>query len=151
MEVRMVEDISKQAVVSGPLEAVWDAWTTVEGLKFISQRSRVELEPDGAYEWFLDLEPDRQGRRGGEGARLLVVIPHELLAFTWTFPPSVESLRFARETTRVVVRFESVDAQTTSVRLDVTGWEQGEDWAEGRRYFDRAWDIVLQRLTDAFE
>lgn len=143
-------DLAKETVVQADLASVWDAWTTVEGLKFISAQSRVELEHGGAYEWFLDLPADENGRRGGEGAKLLVVLPRELLAFTWTFPPDVPTLRNAQATTQVVVRFDALSPEQTRVRLDATGWKAGEDWQAGWQYFDRAWSLVLQRLTDHF-
>ena len=146
----MLKNLSKQTVVNADPDTVWRAWTTVEGLKFISSQSRVELRHGGAYEWFLDLPADAYGRRGGEGAKILVVMPGELLAFTWMFPPAVPTLRDARATTQVVVRFEAVDAHSTRVRLDVSGWQSGTDWEAGWQYFDRAWDVVLERLTDHF-
>lgn len=143
-------DLSKQVVVNASLEDAWASWVTEEGLEFISRRSNVELAPGGSYEWFLDLEPDEFGRRGGEGARLLVVMPHDLLAFTWRFPPSVMALRRAEVETQVVVRFEALDDQRTRVRLDVSGWGSGPDWQDGHRYFDNAWDVVLSRFAGSF-
>ena len=50
--------LRKQVEVRAPLADVWNAWTTAEGLKFISAESRVELRIGGPYEWFLDLPPD---------------------------------------------------------------------------------------------
>ena len=150
VSANMLENLSKQTVVDAGVAEVWRAWTTVEGLRFISSSSKVELKHGGAYEWFLDLPPDEHGRRGGEGAQILVVMPEELLAFTWTFPPAVPSLRHARETTQVVVRFDPISAQRTRVRLDVSGWQDGADWQAGWQYFDQAWERVLQRLTAHF-
>ena len=136
-------------VVAAPVERVWDAWTTVEGLQFISSKSNVELARGGPYEWFLDLEPDAHGKRGGEGARVLCWVDERSLAFTWTFPPSIPALRDVDETTVVVVDFESADDGATRVDFSQLGWEQGEAWDEGYAYFDRAWGIVLGRLRES--
>lgn len=146
----MIENLRKTVEVDAELDEVWRAWTTEDGLKFISSQSNVELVPGGAYEWFLDLEPDENGKRGGQGARLLAIVPHEMLVFSWTFPPAVASLRKAGAMTQVVVRFETASNGRTRVRLDAVGWQEGDDWAAGRQYFDNAWDIVLQRLKEHF-
>ncbi|MCG8369668.1 MAG: SRPBCC domain-containing protein [Proteobacteria bacterium] len=141
----------KTVDVEAPIDTVWDAWTTEEGLTFISSRSNVELRSGGPYEWFLDLEPDSNGRRGGEGSRVLAWVPLRMLAFSWTFPPDVPELRDAGETTQVVVFFDEVNAGKVRVRLFKHGWQDGEAWRRGWDYFDRAWSIVLERLKAELE
>ena len=66
----------------------------------------LDLEVGGRYEWFLDLEPDEQGRRGSEGSKVLAWSPKKMIAFSWTFPPDVPKLRYAGEMTQVVVRLQ---------------------------------------------
>lgn len=141
----------KEVVVAAPVDAVWHALTTEEGLRFISERSRVELRPGGPYEWFLDLEPDANGRRGGEGAEILAFVPRERLEFTWTFPPAVPTLRLAKATTRAVVTLDDLGDGRTRVHFEQSGWKGGEDWDAGYAYFDRAWGVVLERLKAALE
>ncbi len=143
--------LSKNITVNAPLAEVWHAWTTEEGLQFISGKSRVELMPGGAYEWFLDLEPDELGYRGGERSHLLAVLPEDVLVFNWTFPPPVPTLRASGAMTQVVVRFEAIDDDNTHVRLDVGGWQDGDDWDAGYAYFDRAWTSVLDALRAHFD
>lgn len=96
--------MTKEILVQAPLETVWHAWTTEEGLSFVSGKSNVDLEIGGRYEWFLDLEPDEQARRGSEGSKVLM-----------------------------------------------HGWQDGEAWDRGWEYFDRAWDLVLERLKVVVE
>ncbi len=85
--------LSKEVSVQAPLSEVWRAWTTAEGLRFVSNKSRIELEPGGAYEWFLDLGPDANGRYGSETSHVLAVLPEQVLVFNWNFPPDVPTLR----------------------------------------------------------
>lgn len=146
------ERIMQKAVdVEAPIDAVWNAWTTEEGLTFISGKSNVELSVGGPYEWFLDLEPDGNGRRGGEGSQVLAWAPQRMLAFSWTFPPDVPELRDAGETTQVVVIFDELGANKVRIRLYKHGWKDGEPWRRGWDYFDRAWSIVLERLKAELE
>ncbi len=142
--------LHKEVTVGAPIEEVWYAWTTEDGLKFISQQSNVRLEVGGPYEWFLDLEPDKQGKRGGEGAVIHAFLPPEMLAFSWTFPPSLPSLRSSGATTQVVVRFREIEGGT-HVDFRQFGWQEGEDWERGFDYFDEAWDYVLSRLKEHLE
>lgn len=143
--------LTKAIDVEAPIEAVWNAWTTEKGLSFISGKSNVELTVGGPYEWFLDLEPDKNGRRGGEGSQILAWLPRRMLAFSWTFPPDVPELRDAEETTQVVVFFDDLGDGRVRVRLYKHGWQDGEPWQRGWDYFDSAWSIVLDRLKSELE
>lgn len=146
-----VRILRKEIVVRAPLESVWHAWTTREGLEFISSQSNVELRIGGPYEWFLDNSADAQGKRGGQGARVLAFLPGEMLAFDWTFPPDVPSLRRSSSKTQVVVLLDDLGGGQVRVRLAQHGWGDGEDWDAGWAYFDRAWDLVLDRLKSRLE
>ncbi len=140
----------KEVTVDASLDAVWHAWTTAEGLTFVSAKSNVELRRGGAYEWFLDLPPDENGKRGGEGARILAFHPMRMLAFSWTFPPAVPELRNADETYQVIVYFTDNADGTVTVQLNAHEWQEGDAWDRGWAYFDAAWDSVLERLSAHF-
>ena len=141
----------KEVLVKASLDEVWHAWTTEEGLQFVSAQSNVELRRGGAYEWFLDLPPDANGKRGGEGARVLAYLPKEMLAFSWTFPPSIPELRDANETTQVIVRFTELADDAVRVQLTAHEWQAGEAWDAGYAYFDNAWQRVLTALRNHFD
>jgi uncharacterized protein YndB with AHSA1/START domain len=141
----------KEVVVHAPMAEVWNAWTTSDGLKFVSQLSNVELRIGGPYEWFLDGPADSNGRRGGEGSKMLAYLPNEMIAFSWTFPPDVAELRDAGETTQVVVLFDEEPDGGVRVRLNAHGWQEGEEWQRGWDYFDAAWSYVLDALKKRLE
>ena len=145
------QTLTKEVTIRAPLAAVWDAWTTTDGLKFVSRSSNVELRIGGPYEWFLDGSPDENGRRGGEGSRVLAFLPGEMLAFSWTFPPAVAELRQAGETTQVVVFFDEEPGGLVRVRLNAHGWQDGDEWQRGWDYFDAAWTYVLATLKQQLE
>jgi uncharacterized protein YndB with AHSA1/START domain len=143
--------LRKEVVVRAPIEAVWEAWTTVEGLKFFSKESNVELRLGGPYELFLQQPADKRGRRGAEGCRILAFVPHEMLAFDWTFPPDIPSLRYSDARTQAVVYFEDIGGGRVRVRFSQSGWEEGENWDQGFAYFDKAWGWVMEQLEAHFE
>lgn len=145
--------LRKEAVVNGPIEEVWRCWTTSEGIAtFFSPESNVKLELDGPYELFMRMsEPDKQGKRGSQGCKVLSYIPHEMLAFEWNFPPSIESLRYSGAKTHVVLRFAELPDGRVRVRFAQMGWQKGEDWDKGYAYFDKAWSYVLDQLKARME
>lgn len=143
--------LKKEISVRAPLDDVWHAWTTADGLQFISGKSNVELRIGGPYEWFLDLDPDDHGKRGGQGSHVLAFLPKKMIAFSWTFPPSIPELRYADERTHVVVLFDEGSDGQVHVSLYAHGWREGEPWQRGWEYFDRAWGAVLNALKQHLE
>lgn len=143
--------LEKIISIRAPLDAVWDAWTTNDGLSMISAQSNVDLRIGGPYEWFLQLPPDDNGRRGSEGSHILAYLPQRMLAFSWTFPPDVPELRDADERTQVVVLFDEEEDGQVRVSLYAHGWQNGEAWQRGWEYFDRAWGKVLKAMKQHLE
>jgi len=139
--------LDKQVVVDGTLEDIWRCWTTSEGIaSFFTPQSRIDLRPGGPYELYMGMNaPDASGLRGSQGCCVLSLIPMEMLAFEWNFPPAIMTLRKAGAKTQVVLRFDD-QGGCVRVRFSQIGWKQGEDWDAGYAYFDRAWDWVLTSL-----
>lgn len=141
--------VRKEAIVVGPVADVWRAWTTVEGVtSFFAPAARIALEPRGPYEILFDLD-EEPGRQGSEGCTVVAFEPERYLVFTWNAPPHIPTVRAGRKT-RVEVRFEPVAPDRTRVTLAHTGWGVGADWDETFIYFERAWDVVLERLKRRF-
>ncbi len=141
--------IRGEVIVETSVDAVWEAWTTEEGIKtFFAPACHVELRVDGLYEILFnpDAEP---GWRGAEGMRVMALQPNRMLAFTWNAPPDLTSVR--EQLTHVVIRFMELAEGRTQVTLTHDGWGEGEEWDKASAYFVRAWkDVVLPRLKYRF-
>ena len=63
--------IEREVVVAAPVEAVWQAWTTPEGIKgFFAPEANVQLRVDGPFEiHFNPYAP--AGQKGADGMRIL--------------------------------------------------------------------------------
>jgi uncharacterized protein YndB with AHSA1/START domain len=140
--------IDKEVVVSAPLQDVWNAWTTSEGIKaFFAPASKIELKVGGSYDiYFMPDAP--AGSRGAEDCHVLCFLPMEMLAFTWSAPPQWPDIR--KERTSVVLRFENLDDKRVRVKLAHVGFGEGSEWDEVQKYFENAWGVVLQRLEQRF-
>lgn len=145
--------LRKEAIVAGPIDEVWRCWTTSEGIaSFFSPESNIRLEIGGPYELFMRMsEPDKQGKRGSEGCKVLSYIPNEMLAFEWNFPPAIESLRYSGAKTQVVLQFKQVEDGRVQVRFAQVGWQEGEDWDKGYAYFEKAWTYVFDQFKTRME
>lgn len=142
--------IYAEILIQAPLQAVWEAWTTEEGVRsFLAPDCKIDLRPDGAYEIYFDPAAP-PGQRGGEGLRILAVQPMQMFSFTWNAPPSLPQVRPQR--THVVLRFYAENDQQTTLTFYQDGWGSGGEWDRAYDYFQRAWlKVVLPRLQYRFD
>lgn len=132
-------------------EEVFDAWTTVRGIKsFFAPDCRVELAKFGAYH--ILFSPDApEGEQGAEDEVVLGYEQNKMFSFTWGFPPVLPELR-ANQQTVVLLRFAEIAPGKTEIHFLETGWGTGKDWQEGFDYFVDAWgNTVLPRLRYRFD
>jgi len=142
--------IRGEAVVDAGVDAIWEAWTTAEGItSFFAPACNIELRVGGLYEILFD-PAGRHGERGAEGMRTMALQPRKMLAFTWNAPPHLVTVR--SQMTHVVVRFEPLGPGWTRVTLWHDGWGEGGEWDEAYEYFVKAWnDVVLYRFEQRFK
>ncbi|RME56370.1 MAG: SRPBCC domain-containing protein [Deltaproteobacteria bacterium] len=144
----MERAIESEIAVAAPLDAVWDAWTTPEGVvTFFGPKARISLAIGGPYEiYFMPEAP--VGFQGSEGCTVLSFLPKRIFSFSWNAPPEFPEVRAER--TWVVLRFDPLGEAVTRVRLSHLGWKEGEPWQKARDYFVAAWQLVLHRLARRF-
>jgi uncharacterized protein YndB with AHSA1/START domain len=139
--------LRKEALIAAPVEAVWKAWTTSEGIAtFFAPEAVVEARPDGAFSIHIDPYA-KPGMRGADDMRVLGVQENRMLSFTWNAPPHLPEARAQR--TVVIVRLAPEDGGTR-VTLTHLGWGDGGQWDDAYKYFDRAWGNVLANLGKRF-
>ena len=140
--------IELSVVVNAPVDQVWEAWTTADGIKtFFAPGARVELRAGGPFEVYFD--PTAQpGQRGADDMRILAFQEKKMLSFTWNAPPHLPEAR--QQHTVVVVRLEPTDQNQTRVTLNHLGWGEGGEWDKAHEYFTSAWPRVLESLQKRF-
>ena len=141
--------ITKEIVVSAPIDAVWEAWTTQPGIQsFLAPEAEIDARVGGAFHVHFD-PLAAPGSKGADDMRYMALQKPTLLSFDWNAPPHLAAVRQQR--TFVMVRLRAQDAQTTQVRLTHTGWGDGGEWDQTYAYFDRAWTGILGHLKDRFD
>ena len=140
--------IDKEVLVNAPIDAVWAAWTTREGIVgFFAPDAVVDARVGGAFHIHID-PLAAPGARGADDTRFLALQAPRMLSFDWNAPPHLPEARAQR--TFVVVRLAPADAGQTRVSLHHTGWGDGGQWDQAYAYFDKAWGGVLGNLQKRF-
>lgn len=142
--------IDKCAIVHAPLADVWKTWTTKEGVAFIAEDAKIELQVGGAYEWYFSKDAP-EGQRGGEGCRVLSFVPQQEISCSWNAPPKIPALRTAGTKTQVNISFRSITDQQTMILLSQHGLGEGKDWDEYYVYFQNAWSVVMLSCEEHFD
>lgn len=142
----MMKIIIKERLINKSREYLYKKWTTKEGLNsFFSEDNDIEIIPHGKYEIYFSKDKNIK-ERGSEGCVVLSFIPNQMFSFTWNTPPQFKDLRYSGYYTWVVLEFIEVDDRTL-VRLTNLGYPDDEEWDRAYRYFDKAWDYVLDNLV----
>ena len=140
--------LSKQVTVKAPVDAVWEAWTTTEGIKsFFAPDAKIEARPGGPFEVYINpyAEP---GMKGADDMRFLAVQDKKMISYTWNAPPSLPEAR--KQRTVVIIRFKPLSDTETQVTMTHLGWGDGGEWDKAYDYFDKAWGNVLANLQKRF-
>jgi len=141
--------IVKEVVVKATPEQVWQAWTTVDGVKsFFAPGARIEAKSMGLFE--IHMNPyAADGLKGADDMRYLALQEPKFLSFTWNAPPHLAEAR--KQRTIVTVRITPVDATTTKVVLNHSAFGDGGEWDKTYDYFNNAWGRVLANLKKRFD
>jgi len=140
--------VVKQVRVSAPVESVWRAWTTSEGItSFFAPAAHIEARVDGPFEVYFNPFA-KPGHKGADDMRFLALQDRKMLSFTWNSPPHLNEVRNQR--TYVTVRLKPAGESVTDVSLYHGGWGEGGQWDQSFVYFDKAWEAVLRNLQKRF-
>jgi hypothetical protein len=169
--------ITKSILVGAGVQAVWTAFTTTAGLAtFFAPDSQIEPCAGGRYDlYFAPAAP--VGERGSEDCRVLVWSPptptdgRAELQVELRFPPhlsilsgdvGIAALRLLpdqghhladADETRIELLhrgFCSAESEGPRPRCAASPAERSAAFAEGYRYWNRAWATVLARLVTRF-
>lgn len=111
--------------VPAPLPAVWQAFSTSEGLStWLTPGAVVDLRPGG--EWTAHFPGSSTG-----GGTIVSFAPEKEMVLAALAPDRFPHVRQQR--TRAVFQFEP-RGNSTVVRLSQTGWKSGEEWTRAYEY-----------------
>lgn len=131
-----------EVVVPAPLDQVWDAFTTRDGLQtWLWREVRVDLRTGG--DWIVQYTPTATG-----GGTIESFTPRRELVVRAMAPEQFPIVRATR--TRAAFRFAPADAGSTRVTLVQTGWQAGAEWDAAYDYLANGNAQLLAQLHTRF-
>lgn len=143
--------INKQTIVNASIETVYQSWTTKVGVdSFFGLDSKIELKKNGPYEIYFNMDAP-YGLRGSEGCVFLDYQPHQFVSFSWNVPPLFKEARQQNYQSVVSVNLTKLEENKTTVVLHNTYTVNTSHLDDIVKYFEQAWEIVLNNLRRSFE
>jgi uncharacterized protein YndB with AHSA1/START domain len=135
------QELVIQVDVPAPIHAVWQAFTTSDGLStWLSPEAVVDLRPGG--EWSAHFPGGSTG-----GGTIVSFVPEKELVISALAPDQFPHVRAER--TKAVFRFES-RGDSTVVRLTQSGWQSGAEWTRAYEYLVAGNAQLLSTLHHRF-
>jgi uncharacterized protein YndB with AHSA1/START domain len=135
-----------QGAVAAPVSAVWNAWTTVEGLRaWLTPKAEIDLRVGGLIRTNYR-EQEVLGDPGTIVYRILDFEPQRMLALQITGPPDNFPFPKAVLNMYFVMYFEPLDGNASRVRIVSRGFGTDDESQRMRAFFEAGDAITLERL-----
>ncbi|MCL4741707.1 MAG: SRPBCC domain-containing protein [Phycisphaerales bacterium] len=137
-------------VVDAPVEEVWDAFTTKEGMESwaVPLVGECDFRVGGVMRtnYNPDAGPDDPG---WITHHILAFEPRRMYAGRFDAPPNTPMVKIAEQVWSVTT-FEPVGESRTRVRLAMCGWGEGPEWQAAEEFFERGNQWTFDRLRARF-
>lgn len=139
-----------EAVIDAPVEEVWSAFTTSEGLRsFVAPVATIDFGVGGRWEASYDPRAEI-GDPENIVNEVLAYLPGKMLAIRVVrTPPDFPHPDVIRRIS-TVMRMEPAGPGRTRVVISMVGWRDGPAWDQIYAGFERDNAIVLRRLQERF-
>jgi uncharacterized protein YndB with AHSA1/START domain len=139
-----------EAVVSAPVDQVWAAFTTTEGLEsWMAAHAKIEFKIGGTMKSQYDPKGTIDDARAIENT-ILSYEPMRMLSFKVTKAPAAFSFPNAIKNMWTVIYFVPEGDKTTRVREVSMGFGNDDESKKMREFFNRGNAYTLQRLQKRF-
>ena len=139
-----------EGVVNAPVDHVWEAFTTKEGLEsWLAAHAEIELKIGGK----MKTQYDPKGTIGDAKAienTILSYEPMRMLSIKATKAPETFPFPNAIKNMWTVVYFEAEGEKSTRVREVSLGFGDDDESKKMREFFKRGNEFTLQRLQKRF-
>ena len=139
-----------EGTVNAPLEQVWAAFTTKEGLEsWMAAHAEIELRLGGTMKTQYDPKGSVNDDRAIENT-IISYEPMRMLSLKVAKAPQRFPFPNAIKSMWTVVYFEATNDNATRVRVVGLGFSNDEESKKMRAFFDRGNASTLQRLQKRF-
>lgn len=150
--VQADDDRLVQAIlINAPIEEVWEAWTTTEGiLKWMVPNGTVDFKLGGTYTTTYDPSGDLEGEEVIVNS-ILAFDPHRMIAMKTTRTPASFPFKEAMANTWSVVYFEDAGIDKVIVRIHGLGYGDDEQSRQMKEFFNQGNQMLLETLKRVLE
>jgi uncharacterized protein YndB with AHSA1/START domain len=144
------EPVVTEVVVNGPVEAVWQAFTTKAGLEaWLVGKTEIDLKVGGV--WLTNY--NKESNLGDDSTihqEILAFDPGRMLAFRTVKTPANFPFPIITQTWTVIY-FEEAGPGRTRVHARMNGYGEGEQFARMRAFFERGNKSEMDKLVEFFK
>ncbi len=145
-----VSPIVCEGIVEAPLEAVWGAWTTGDGLRsWLAPHAEIDLRVGGRMRANYNAQGTLDDPQTIENA-VLSFEPRRMISIRVAKTPEGFPFPNAIQHMWTVMYFEPAGSGRTHVRVVGLGFRPDEESQKMRAYFDRGNAITVQQLQRHF-
>lgn len=139
-----------EAIVPAPIESVWGAWTTQEGLKsWIAPVVAVDFRVGGTISTNYDSK-SRIGDAGTIKLPILNYIEKQLITLKVNLNDKFPSrVRDEDQNLQEIVQIIDLGGGKTKLISSMVGWGTGKEWDETYAFFARGNEWTYQQFTKA--
>lgn len=145
-----VSPIVSEGIIEAPLDAVWAAWTTSEGLRsWLAPHAEIDLRVGGV----MRTNYSAQGVLGDPQTienTVLSFDPKTMLSIKVAKTPAGFPFPNAIQQMWTVLYFEETGPRRTQVRVVSLGFRPDEESQKMRAFFDRGNAVTMQQLQRHF-
>jgi uncharacterized protein YndB with AHSA1/START domain len=143
------EPLVSEAIVNAPADAIWTAWTTVEGIQsWMVAKTDIDFRVGGLWRTTYTRDADLAGETAIHH-RILAFDPGRMLAFqTIRTPKNFPFAAILR--TWTVVYIEPAGTDRTKVTVRMVGFEDDAESIKMRAFFETGNRATLDALVERF-
>jgi uncharacterized protein YndB with AHSA1/START domain len=145
-----VSPIITQGFVGAPLRTVWNAWTTLDGLReWLTPKAEIDLRVGGLIRTNYR-ETEVLGGPGTIVYTITEIEPLRRLSYRITTPPVNLPFKTAVRQMTTTIYFAEVDERTSAIRIVDSGFGVDAESQQMRAFFRDGDAITLERLQFHF-
>ncbi len=147
--ISAAEPLVAEAIVNAPLDAVWRAWTTVDGIQsWMVAKADIDLRIGGLWRTSYTREADLAGDTAIHH-RILALDPARMLAFQTVKTPASFPFPGILQTWTVVYLAEE-NGGRTRVTVRMLGYGDDEQSLKMRAFFEKGNQATVEALVKRF-
>jgi uncharacterized protein YndB with AHSA1/START domain len=148
---RSSESIVAEGLIEAPVHAVWNAWTTSEGLRsWLAPHAEIDLRIDGIMRSNYDPKGDLDGPGTIEN-KILAFEPQRMLSIRVVRAPEKFPFKSKVKQMWTVLYFHKTDDEKTMLRIVGMGFGTDEESIKMKDYFKRGNAFTLTQLQKYFQ